>query len=317
MDAAKQGNQKSSRNKDIIIAVLVVVVLILSAWLYYLKNNGPIFERNNGNLNEDEQAFLDAYYNKFKNPQYEAFNNFDGIPSDYQNFPEEELIKQVRSRIANKIQKPANQELIKIPLNVAEVPKVDGILNQSEWKNALKIPMGINGRNIQLLLTSDGKNLYVGTDAVDEITETGYDQLVFYIHVNLISLLSNERIHTGIYDNGGEPMGLRETKIWWDGSRQRGNNEKWKTYGPIDDWNIYKNAEHASHFSGHRQYEVKFQLEESGLHVEVPFAAAARLETDPTNDANGNFKNRNYIAEYGTLKEPKWFVIERVEDAAL
>lgn len=287
-----------------------MAVLILGVKLVYLKVDGPIFERNYGELNENERSFLDAYYKKFKNPQYEAFNNFDGIPSDFQNFSEEELIKEVRSKISSKVQKPADQELLEIPLNTGDVPKIDGVLNQVEWKNAIKIPMGIDGKDVQLLLISDGENLYVGADAIDEITESGYDQLVFYIHINLISLLSNERIHTGIHDNGSEPMGLRETKIWWNGSRKRGDNERWKTYGPIDDWNIYKNAEHASSFNGHRQYEVKFQLKESGLHIGVPFAGVASLETDPTNDANGKFQNRNYIGQLGTLKEPRWFVIK-------
>lgn len=296
-------------NKNIIITVLAILVVILSVRVYLFNRSGPIFEKNYGKLNEDEQTFLSAYYKKFQNPQYEAFNNLEGIPSTYQNFPEEETIKEVRSRISGHVVKPTGQEVVKIPINMTKVPKIDGVLNVQEWKNALKIPMGINGKNVQLLLTSDGKNLYVGVDAIDEITEGGYDQLVFYIHVNLISLLSNERIHTGRFDNGNEPMGLRQTRIWWNGSPKREPNEVWKTYGPIDDWNIYKNAEHAATFNGHRQYEVKFQFEESGLHLGVPFTGVARLESDPTNDANGKFQNRNYIGQHGTFNAPKWFVI--------
>jgi hypothetical protein len=76
-------NKKKTRyNKDLIITILAILVVILGARVYYLSQSGPIIERNYGELSADEQTFLDAYFEKFKNPQYEAFNNFEGIPQN-------------------------------------------------------------------------------------------------------------------------------------------------------------------------------------------------------------------------------------------
>jgi hypothetical protein len=139
------------------------------------------------------------------------------------------------------------------------------------------------------------------------MTEEGYDQFRFYVHIGLTALLANERVHVG--RRSGPLGGIRETRVRWRGEAPAGDQERWKQF-TINDWQIYEHATGASAVDGHRRYEAELELLETGLTVGVPFTARVEVESDPRRDGDGGFAGRTMIGELGRQATPVWFVIE-------
>ena len=264
-----------------------------------IQNTGTVFA---------DQGLLKKYYTeKLMNPAYVAWKNLPGFPRGYQDFKQEHLIKQVRSQLAKNTVLPVGNKVIHIPVTNSKLV-IDGRLKSPEWVRATKIPIGIKGKHADLLLQSDGKYLYLACDALAEKTESGFDQFRFYYHLNVDDTIVNERIHVGRGRNG-ILGGIRQTTVRWPGSPPTSKGERWKKF-PISDWRIYRNARGLSTFDKHRQYEVKLDLDEIGLHVGVPFAAFSEVETDPVKKDDGNFDHREYLGLLGSQGNPVWFVID-------
>lgn len=254
------------------------------------------------NPNADENTrLISAFRAKFDNPEYVKRKNADGIPSTPQNFPEEELIKKVRERIAANITAPSNARVIEIPVTGDLSLKINGQLERDEWRKAITVPIGIQGAVTALLLVSDGERLFLGLDAFDEKTASGYDQFRFYWHVRLTPDIENERLHVR---HGGHPRVLRQTNIRY---KQKPGEvpSRWMKF-PVTDWDILPTAEGASLLRKHRQYEASIPLDEAGLHVGIPFAARFEVETDPEREGDGSFRKRVYLGELGSQDSPVW-----------
>lgn len=272
--------------------------------LYSIQRFGPV------PTNIDpagQQQFREHFAAKLANPDYIARNNRKGIPTDYQDYPEEALIKQDRARIAAKIKAPANTTPVTIPVTSDKAPVIDGYVDPNEWGEAIVLAVGGTGIRTRIYLIADGKRLYLACTAPDDTTATGFDQFRFYYHLNLIPELVNERIHV---DGGGRATALRATNIRWTGQPAASDDERWKNY-PISDWLIYKLQKSGSAIHEYRHYEVSLDLDEIGLHAGIPFPVRFEVETDPTNDAQGNFKQRNYLGNLGSDDKPFWFVMAR------
>ena len=252
-------------------------------------------------------CLLKAFYAKIESPEYIAWSNLPGIPKGFQRFPQEAEIKAIRSQLARKVQPPDGTQVILIPIFRDFRVNIDGYLDELEWeKLSAKIMIGINGARVLLYLASNGSDLFIGCDAIDEKTESGFDQLRFYIHHETSYLIKNERIHVSKNDTDG----LRQTQIKWRKAPPSNENERWKKF-PISDWNIYELASGTWSFSGHKKYEASINLQESGLHLMVPFSVHIEVESDPVYEGK-KFKNRVHIGELGSQHKPVWFMIQEI-----
>jgi hypothetical protein len=277
----------------------VTVATLSLAWCVVASGASPVEP-------PDEQLLVQAYEKKLANPKYVAWMSRPGLPTGYQAFEEEALIKSIRARIAKQLKAPADATIVRIPV-AAGAPVLDGRLDHMEWIAATVIPMEPPHQRTRLMLLSDGKRLYVGADVPEEITRHGFDQFRFYYHVLGSDVIVNERIHVGIdrYTGGG----IRQTNVRWNGAPPANDDERWKKYG-ISDWQIYQRSDGRSFFGSHRQYEVVLDLAEVGLHVGIPFPAFVEVETDPVYRPDGKFGAREYLGFLGSQSLPAWFIID-------
>ena len=272
--------------------------------LYGIQRFGPVPKNIDPAA---QQQFRDHFAAKLKNPDYIARNNRRGIPTEYQDYPEEVLIKHDRARVAAKMQAPKGTVPVEIPVIAGKSPVIDGHVDPKEWGEAIVLPAGGADVRTRIYLIADAERLYLACTAPDDTTETGFDQFRFYFHLNITPELVNERIHVS---GGRQATALRQTSIRWTGSPPANDDERWKSY-PISDWNIYKLQKGDSAIHQYRHYEASLNLDEAGLHAGIPFPAKFEVETDPTMDEKGNFKRRNELGNLGSDDKPIWFVITR------
>lgn len=258
------------------------------------------------------ERLLKTFYAKYESQAFIDWSNLPGIPRGIQRFPEEARIKEIRSELARRSSPPDGTQVILIPLFDKLRFKIDGLLDEPEWESsAAKIMIGIDGAKTLLYLVSDGSELFIGCDAIDEKTETGFDQLRFFIHPDTSYLIVNERLHVSRNDADG----LRQTRIKWRKGEPESENERWKKF-PVTDWNIYELASGTWSFSDHKRYEARLNLGECGLPVMVPFAAFVEVESDPVYEGK-KFINRVHIGELGSQQYPVWFMIEKIPGEAV
>lgn len=263
---------------------------------------------NNDLLHE---KLFSAFYAKFESGAYQNWSKLPGIPREIQRFPEEAAIKALRAAIAEKSRPADGMQMILIPQFSDLRFTIDGKLDEPEWETmTAKIMTGINGRRNLLYLVSDGSELFIGCDAIDEVTQTGFDQFRFYLHPCTTPLIVNERIHVD-----SNLTAIRQTRLKWRKEPPSDDSERWKTY-PISDWNIYGLASGTSFFSRHKTYEASINLKESGIAAGVPFAAFVEIETDPVYEGK-KFKNRVHSGELGSQQYPVWFQIQKIPAESL
>ena len=251
---------------------------------------------------EDNLALENVYRAKFETPDYTQWMARNGIPQGNQSSPEERAVQAELRRLAAKVQAPADATLFEIPLQRDGVVRVDGVLEEAEWRGAFSQAVGRDGKQATLHLKSDGTHLFIACDATDETTETGYDQLRFFWHLTTSDLIINERLHVGISKIPARV--LRQTRITGPGKNT-----------DLTDWNVCEHTDAISVLTDHRIYEAKLVLAEMGLNVGVPFGGRVEVETDPTNDANGKSERRVMLGEWGTQLAPIWFRIGPRADA--
>ncbi len=233
---------------------------------------------------------------KLANPAYAKRQRLSFGQQPYQAFDEEALLKQVRSQIAASVVPPPGAPVISVPILSGRAPVIDGRLGAGEWRGAVRTDLG---KGTTLYAMSDGRQLYMAADVPSDTTEDGFDQLRVSYHLDLAGVIANERVHVSrsptdafasyrlshLPRPGGQPpLALSESHIYRDG---RG----------------------ASTMIGHRQFELALDLEETGLHLGVPFAAYVEVETDPLTDWGGRFLARAYAGRLGSQTAPVWLVI--------
>ena len=299
--------------------VFLVVLTIVATVLFIPAGLGPIGGRSVGVVltpgppveinpsQAEHDRFAQAYQAKLENPEYQALKSTKGLPKQFQSFAEEIEIKQLRSRLAERLESPIGVQPTRIPRLQTGPPAIDGRFSENEWNDALQVAIGVSGATTTLYLMTDQEHLYLACDAPEETTEQGYDQFRFYFHLDTTPLLVNERIHVG--RRAGKLGGIRQTRVRWQGDPQVGDNERWKTYD-ISDWQIYQHARGASMIDEHRRYEAVLQLAETGLHRGVAFPAWADVETDPEKKENGKSGGRRYLGQLGAQTAPVWLVLD-------
>ncbi len=250
------------------------------------------------------QALAEAYRAKLDNPRYLEWKNRSGLPTGYQDFPEEARIKEARAALARDRGAPEGATVRTIPLRDDGAPAIDGTIGSGEWSGALELSLGGDLRETRLYLLSDGAKLYIAADAPGDTTTTGWDQLRFHYHIGVSPLIVNERIHVG---SGERLTAIRQTTVRWTGPPPETDDERWKRF-PVSDWQIYREARGASAVGEHRQYEAVVDLAEAGLPLGTPFAAFAEVETDPVVDDRGR-RTRAYLGRLGSQDQPVWFAI--------
>lgn len=257
---------------------------------------------------EAHEAFAEAYFQKFENPAYEAFKSQPGLPSVFFDCPEEDQIKAVREMLVRSVTVPSSVQPTVVPTRHGLSVEVDGFLEDPSWTQAARFPVGIDGSKATLWMMADDEFLYLACDVPEEVTDAGYDQFRFYLHLGLTPWLVNERVHVGAATQG-RVGGIRQTTIQWPHGPAMRPEERWKD-APISDWQIYEKARGASALDGHRTYEVVLELAECGLSKGHPFTARVEVETDPERSAEGKFRCRRYLGRAGAQDQPLWFVIE-------
>jgi hypothetical protein len=245
------------------------------------------------------------YQDKLANKDYLAWKSGRYSSKKFQDFREEEWIKQARAVVAQRVAPPEGVRVADIPLPGTSPPLIDGRLDDPIWNEALRLPLEESRQANLMLLAADEENLYLGCDAPGETTEKGFDQFRFYFHLNLTGLIAHER---AMLSPGGTLRSGRKTAVAWAGETSADKDERWKQF-PIDDGNIFWNSETSSSLGGHRQYEARLQLKETGIAAGVAFAAFAELETDPFLDAQGKFKHRVELGRLGSARTPIWLRI--------
>lgn len=244
------------------------------------------------------------YRQKLANPDYRRWLDLPGLPKGYQNYPEEYAIKYARAQIAGGLIAPAGEKVEPLPLHSDLAIEINGVIDDSEWTNAKRFALSPATSRTVLYLQADAEWLYIACDVPAETTESGFDQLRFYFHIDIDPAIKNERIHLGPY--GKRLGGIRQTTILRP-TLQNGDERKTRVY-PLSDWQIFRMATGATRLRQHRQYEAKLHLEESGLHHGVPFPVFVEVETDPLQE-NGKFKRRQYLGMLGSQQQPVWLMI--------
>lgn len=252
----------------------------------------------------NERDLGNLYQTKLANPDYLRWLDLPGIPKGYQDYPEEYAIKSARAQIAAELKAPAGAKVETVFMHSDIKIEIDGVIDDSEWQGAKRFALSPATSRTVLYLQADSEWLYIACDAPEETTESGFDQLRFYFHIDIDPAIKNERIHLGPFEK--RLGGIRETTIIRPASRS-GDNRKVRGR-PLSDWQIFRMATGATQLRHHRQYEAKLHLEESGLHYGVPFPVFVEIETDPLQE-NGKFKQRQYIGILGSQRHPVWLII--------
>ena len=197
-----------------------------------------------------------------------------------------------RSRLAAARNAPQDATVLTIPVS-GRIPVIDGLIGAEEWLGALRIALvpGALGSSVQLM--SDGKHLYLAADVPADTTETGYDQFRFWFHLGLSPWLDSERVIVG---RRNHLQALRTIRI------------PQASGAPIarTDWHIFERMQGATAVTGHRQYELQIDLEESGIRPGVPFATRLDIEGDPVLNEAGKFKARTNLGGAGNQRTPLW-----------
>jgi hypothetical protein len=233
---------------------------------------------------------------KLANPAYVRWQHREWFQQAYQAFDEEVLLKELRSQITARVTPPAGVEAITIPIVSSRLPVVDGRLGPDEWSRATRIDLE---KGTTLYALSDGRRLYVAADVPSDTTEEGFDQLRFYYHVDLAGVIAHERVHVS--------RSARDAFASYRLSHMVRSADARAM--PLSEGHIYRLGSGASSMIGHRQFELVLDLDETGLHPGVLFAAYAEVETDPITDWGGRFRERAYAGRLGSQAAPVWLVI--------
>jgi len=252
-----------------------------------------------------DDVIASLYQSKLSNQDYLAWKSGRFSSNRYQNFREEDWIKQARAMVAQRVAPPEGVGVREIPIPKRPPPSIDGRLDDPIWNDALRLPLEESRELNVVLLAADDENLYLGCDAPGETTEEGFDQFRFYFHLNLTSLLHHERV---MLSRGGTLRSGRKTGVEWAGEAPDAEDERWKRL-PIDDGDIFGNSETSTSLRNHRQYEARLDLKEIGISAGVAFAAFAELETDPLRDREGKFNRRVELGLLGNARAPIWLRI--------
>ena len=175
------------------------------------------------------------YRNKLANRDYLAWKSGKYSSKEFQDFREEDWIKQARAVVAQRVAPPEGARVETIPLVKTSPPLIDGRLDDAIWNEALRLPLEESLQANALLLAADEEYLYLGCDAPGETTEKGFDQCRFYFHLNLTSLIKHERV---MLTPPGTLRSGRRTEVEWEGKTSDDQDERWKRY-PIDDGDIF------------------------------------------------------------------------------
>ena len=246
-------------------------------------------------LTDTDRLFL-VFDAKLANPAYARWQRLSFGRQPYQAFDEEALLKEIRSRIAASVAPPPGASVITVPLVTGAAPVIDGRLGASEWQDALRWDLG---KGTTLYALSDGHQLYIAADVPSDTTEEGFDQLRVYYHVDLAGVIANERVHVSRSPTDAFAS-YRLSRL-----ARRGEVPP----RSVSEGHIYRHGRGASTMIGHRQFELALDLEETGLHRGVPFAAYVEVETDPLTDWDGRFRARAYAGRLGSHAAPVWLVI--------
>jgi hypothetical protein len=233
---------------------------------------------------------------KLANPAYARWRRLSLGQQPYQAFDEEALLKELRSRIAASVAPPPGAQVTSVPIVPGAVPVIDGRLAPGEWQAAVQADLG---KGTTLYAMSDGRRLYVAADVPGDTTEDGFDQLRVYYHVDLAGVITHERVHVSRWATDAFAS-YRLSHLPRPGERQA---------LALSESHIYRQGRGASTMIGHRQFELALDLDESGLHPGVPFAAYVEVETDPLTDWGGRFRERAYAGRLGSQTAPVWLVI--------
>lgn len=206
---------------------------------------------------------------------------------------DEELFKDVRSRLTAAVIAPAGAEVLAIP--VARAPVIDGRLAPGEWDGALVLDLG---QGTRLFLRADARRLYLACDVPADTTADGFDQLRVSLHAGLGGYAFHERIHVD--------RGASDHLQSWRWARLASGE---RTGPDLSESGIYRRGHGASSLDGHREFEASIDFEESGIHAGVPFALYAEVETDPARDAAGRFVRRVHAGRIGSQTRPVWVVV--------
>lgn len=165
-----------------------------------------------------------TYQQKLNHPDYYKRKDSGDLNKLFDGSLIERQIKSVRGWLAITRTVPADLERLPIPLVVTVRPKLDGIIEESEWKGAIRFSSK-KDPNVTYYLQSDAFWLFIGCDALDEKTEHGMDGLRVYPHTGLTPELVNEQVHLGKDDDIST---ARQTNIYWDGPVSDDSHEQWK-----------------------------------------------------------------------------------------
>lgn len=233
---------------------------------------------------------------KLANPAYLQWQHLEWYRQPYQAFDEETLLKQIRSQIAASVTPPVGVPVITVPVVSGRAPVIDGRLAPNEWTGAVHTDLG---RGTTLHALSDGRQLYMAADVPTDTTEDGFDQLRVYYHVDLVGVITHERVHVS--------RSAKDAFASYRLSHLRRPGDPHPL--ALSEGHIYRRGRAASTMVAHRQFELALDLEETGLHLGVPFAAYVEVETDPLTDWGGRFRERVYAGRLGSQVAPVWLVI--------
>jgi hypothetical protein len=245
-----------------------------------------------------------AIARKFEVPAFAAARKQPGkLPPPSFDMPEELPVREARDRLALKRVAPPGTNVLLIPATRA-APKLDGIVEETEWRGALQISMEPADRHASVLLLVQGGRLFLAGLAPGDRTTTGFDQFRFWFHLNLSPYLVSERVFIG---SKGLLNALRGTRVL----RQPGaftNAPAPDTLRDDVDWYVFGRLQGASTVTKYRQFEMAIDLAEAGLAQGVAFPAFFEIEGDPIFEGK-QFKARTSEGQAGSQRAPIWLRI--------
>jgi hypothetical protein len=178
---------------------------------------------------------------------------------------------------------------------------VDGVVGESEWRGALRIPLAPAERKAAVLLYQHGGQLYLAALAPGDRTPEGFDQFRFWYHLELSPFMTDER---AMISGRGDSRTLRGTRLPRAGGEIRDGLDP-KGLAADADWGVSGNLRGASSVAGFRQFEAVIDLADAGLRPGLAFPAFVEIEGDPVMEG-GKFKARFNEGELGTRSKPLW-----------
>lgn len=294
-----------AQNTCLRLAAFAAVLLTVGAVAYQQTPRNIAREMDTLDAKQYDGVIAALYRSKLANRDYLAWKSGKYSSKEFQDFREEDWIKQARAVVAQRVALPEGARVQTIPLAKSPPPLIDGRLDDEIWDEALRLPLEESLQANALWLAANEEYLYLACDAPGEITEKGFDQFRFYFHLNLTSLIRHERV---MLTPPGALRSGRRTLVEWEGTTSNDEDGRWKGY-PIDDGDIFWLSETSSSLRSHRQYEARLLLREIGITAGVAFAAFAELETDPLRDKQGKFNRRVELGRLGSAQAPIWLRI--------